>query len=134
MIHDSFYIIAAYFCFRHFLISCSHIFCTNDKCFIPKYKHNSLIFYSHWYARFNIEAMTFICCVVQNKKWNRTKEITQMILFEPELEKREIFLPLIFDIFRFTTLNKIQQIPSLWNFLQIRDLLILINILNLTMQ
>ena len=27
-----------------------------------KYKHNSLIFYSHWYARFNIEAMTFICC------------------------------------------------------------------------
>ena len=36
-----------------------------------KYKHNSLIFYSHWYARFNIEAMTFICCfwvVVQDKK------------------------------------------------------------------
>ena len=88
MIHDLQFIslLAAYFCFRHFFISCSHIFCTNDKCFVrKKYKHNSLIFYSHWYARFNIEAMTFICCFLgccsKQKKWDRTKEITQMILF-----------------------------------------------------
>ena len=69
---------------------------------MPKYKHNSLIFYSHWYARFNIEAMTFICCVVlatKNKKWVRTKEITQMILFEPELEKKGKFSYHLFSTF-----------------------------------